>query len=159
MDGYVVNTSPGWVHAMKRSIGPGAKISLQELYDQYGVKHELEEGSAFVEWLETVKLRGSKKFKIVLDNEPQVKKVSKQEADSESRKKEVHSDAVAPPVATKMDVDDVVNLSVRRAREVIPTVMDSQLLKYSLQQANQLAGKDSLCKILRKRIQELSLSL
>ena len=157
MDGYIMNTSANWIHAMKRSVGPGAKISLQELYDQYGVKHELEEGPAFIDWLQTVKLRGSKKWKLVLENSVVDNKGS--DYSEEVRKREVKSDQVAPPVATKMTIEDVVNLSVRRAREVVPTIMDSQLLKYSLREANQLAGKDSLCKVLRKRIQELSLSL
>ena len=158
MDGYIMNVSANWIHAMKRSVGPGAKISLQELYDQYGVKHDLAEGQPFTDWLQAVKLRGSKKWKLVLNNDPNVK-VDKAAEEAEIRKKEVRSDSVTPPVATKMGVEDVVNLSVRRAREVLPTMMDSQLLKYALREANQLAGKDSLCKLLRKRIQELSLSL
>jgi len=61
-------------------------------------------------------------------------------------------------VAKGMTVDEVTGLSVRKSREVIPQIMDVKLLKYSLQQANQMAGKDSLCRIIRKRIQELEIS-
>lgn len=158
MDGYIMNTSSNWIHAMKRSVGPGAKISLQELYDQYGVKHEIDEGT-FIDWLQTVKLRGSKKWKLILESSAEDKQKKGSDYSEEMSKRAKKSDSVTPPVSTKMGVEDVVNLSVRRAREVIPQMMDSQLLKYSLREANQLAGKDSLCKILRKRIQELSLSL
>jgi hypothetical protein len=56
-----------------------------------------------------------------------------------------------------MNVDDVVGLSVRQARELLPKVTDLNLLKYALQEANQLANKDSLCKVIRKRITDLQL--
>ena len=57
MEGYVRNKSSVWRHAMKRSVGPGHKIALDELFEQYGGKHDLEEGQPFIEWLRQVKLR------------------------------------------------------------------------------------------------------
>jgi len=67
-------------------------------------------------------------------------------------------DNVAPMVEKGMDVMDVVNLTVRPARETIPKINDIKLLKYALKEANQLAGKDSLCRIIRRRISELEVS-
>ena len=55
MKGYVLNSAPIWAHVMKRAVGPGAKISLDDLYEQYGKKHGLAEGEEFVEWLKSVK--------------------------------------------------------------------------------------------------------
>jgi len=65
---------------------------------------------------------------------------------------------VAPIVPTDMSIDEIVGLSVRAAREVIPKIHDIQLLKYSENVAKQRTGKDSLRRILMKRIQELSIS-
>ena len=61
-------------------------------------------------------------------------------------------------VQTKMAVVDIVEMSVRQARETLPKITDLNLLKYAFQEANQRAGKDSLCRILRKRIKELQIS-
>jgi len=57
MNGYVINKSGLWAHAMKRSVGPGQKVPLDDLYDQYGKKHGLTKGDEFVKWLRTGKLR------------------------------------------------------------------------------------------------------
>jgi hypothetical protein len=158
MKGYVMNVSPGWKHAMKRAIGPGAKVELDELFEQYGVKYELSEGEEFVNWLRAVKLRNEKRWKIVLEDQ-EVKSNGMVECvpDIEEEIK-AKPDNVAPPVPTKMSVEDVVGLSVRQARETLPRVTDLNLLKYALQEANQLANKDSLCKVIRKRIRDLNIA-
>ncbi len=61
------------------------------------------------------------------------------------------------PAKGEMTVKDVVMLSVRQGREMLPRITDLKLLKYAFQEANQLAGKDSLCNLLRKRIKDLEL--
>lgn len=159
MKGCVKNISTTWMHAMKRSIGPGAEVSLDELYEQYGVKHDIKEGEEFVQWLRNVKLKDSKKWKIMLQQEEEAKDAeTKAEQEVKERPKKVDTGNVAPLVPQKMDVADIVGLSVRRGREVLPKVTDLNLLKYALQEANQLSGKDSLCRIIRKRIRDLQIA-
>jgi hypothetical protein len=152
MKGYVMNASPVWAHAMKRSIGPGAKIPLDELYEQYGVKHNIKEGGDFVAWLRNVKLKDVDKWKVVFEDE-NIKIDSAELPHTVKNKPE----NVAPMVKTTAEVSDIVELSVRNAREKLPKINDLKLLKFALQEANQLAGKDSLCKLIRKRIQELQI--
>jgi hypothetical protein len=158
MKGYVKNISSNWTHAMKRSVGPGAKIPLSELYDQYGEKHDLKQGEEFVEWLKSVKLRDTNRWRVIYDEDNSVKglKECMDDRTPEKDKKKV-VDNVAPIVPNKMDVQDIVSLPVRKAREVVPKVKDLNLLKYALTQAGQLSGKDSLCIILRRRIRDLQL--
>jgi hypothetical protein len=154
MDGYVMNVSSGWAHAMKRAVGPGAKVPINELYEQYGIKHGISEGEDFVKWLRSVKLRDTNRWKIVCDAVGSAVVESKGEVEIEKKK---GHDMVTPMVKTKMEVKDIVELSVRDGRQVLPTITDLNLLKYALQEANQLSGKDSLCIIIRKRIKELQL--
>ena len=146
MKGYVKNVSPIWTHAMKRAIGPGATVPLDELYEQYGKKHNLKRGAEFVEWLKTVKLKDHERWKVVVEGD----------------KKEVTEPVAPAPVLDKtpkqMDIEDIIGLSVRRARETLPKIMDLKLLKYALDEAGPRANKDSLCRLLRKRIQELKIS-
>lgn len=160
MNGYVLNASNIWTHAMKRSVAPGSKIPLDELYEQYGVKHDLPEGDEFVQWLRTVKLTDSSRWKIVYNPSNEIT-----EEDTPPSKEEAKPAGKGQPdnVATfvdntKMSIEDVIGLSVRKGREVIPKITDLKLLQYSLQEANKLAGKDSLCRVIRKRIKELQIA-
>lgn len=178
MNGYIQNITPVYAHAMKRAVGPGVKVSLDELYEQYGRKHNLTEGTEFVEWLRNVKLRDIDRWKIILEEEEiAVTKRSKEVAAEVAEKRKIdaeaevsYEDSPSPgsaegrnkdmqPVSTintkEMTVEDVVELSVRRAREIVPQMTDRNLLKYALQEAGPRAGKDTLCRILRKRVLEL----
>lgn len=56
MNGFVRSRRPAGVYCMKRHINPGQKVSLDELYDQYGISHDIPSGPPFVRWLRTVKL-------------------------------------------------------------------------------------------------------
>ena len=64
-------------------------------------------------------------------------------------------DLVKPLVPKEMNVMDIVELSVRDAKETLPKITDIKLLKYALKEANGRTGKDSLCRMLKKRINEL----
>lgn len=152
MKGYVRNRTHNWIHATKRSIGPGVKISLSKLYNQYGKKYEILEGEPFVEWLRNVKFRDRDKWEITLVDESVSTEVEVTEVE------EPEMTYVAPIVEKKMEISDIVELSVRKARDLMPKITDLNLLKYSLQEANPRAGKDSLCIVLRKRIKELQMA-
>lgn len=162
MDGYVKNMTHLWAHTMKRAVGPGEQIPLSELYEQYGERHDLSEGEEFIQWLKEVKLRDTNKWQIFTKENKPISPDPEKKAEAQGSTA-VHADKsrgenVAPFNPTDMQVDDVVGLSVRKAREVVPTIQDIQLLKYAEKIANQRTGKDSLRRILMKRIQELSVS-
>jgi len=155
MNGYIKNKSPMWRHAMKRSVGPGHTVSLDEIYEQYGEKHSIEKGTPFVEWLKQVKLRDDSIWEIVYE-EKKKKAIATNKLEADKVSKEV-TDGLLPFVKKDLEVDEIVNLSVRKAREELPKINDLDLLKYAYQQANQLANKDTLVRMLRKRVQELEI--
>jgi hypothetical protein len=148
MEGHVLNKSAVWLHAMKRAIAPGGKIPLSELYDQYGKKHELAKGKEFISWLKTVKLRDEDKWQVVSGKDKALTEVE------DITLKEVKID-ITKIKPKDMSIEDVISLSVRKARELLPKVTDVKLLKYSLSEARPKPGKDSLCRMLKKRIMEL----
>jgi hypothetical protein len=170
MEGYVKNMTHLWTHVMKRNVGPGAQIPLQELYEQYGARHGLEEGTEFIQWLKEVKLKDRDRWgiftednkrhdEVLLANDSQVKAVTEKGLTKTDEVSEIsRGDSVAPIVNKEMTVDDVVELSVRKAREVIPQLNDIKLLKYAENSANQRTGKDSLRRLLMRRISELEVS-
>ena len=150
MEGYIKSLSASWKHVFKRAVRPGGKIPLQELYDNYGKKHNIEDGPEFIKWLKEVKLNGQlQDWEFILMDE--VSPIGGFEVP------DLDDAGITPDVFTKRDmtVEDVVNLSVRKAREVIPRISDIRLLKYALQEAKPRANKDSLCRILEKRISML----
>lgn len=153
MNGYVQNKGASWRHAMKRSIGPGHQVPLDELFEQYGKKHDLEAGKPFVEWLRNVKLVDSSVWEIVY-NEGAAKDT---QAEKTIKQKQAN-DMIVPLVKKGLEISDVVQMSVRTARTELKKITDIKLLKYALADANQLAHKDSLVRMLRKRISELELT-
>ena len=160
MNGYIRNKSGVWRHAMKRSIGPNHKISLDELYEEYGKKHDLKAGEQFAEWLRQVKLRDSSVWEVVYkpDDKKTKKASAKEEVAPEEKPVEEVVSMVAPHVKKPLEVSDITGMSVRTARDELKKITDINLLKYSYQEARQLADKDTLCRMLNKRIKELEIT-
>lgn len=149
MDGYIKNVSSGWAHAFKRAVRPGAEIPLDELYTQYGEKYDLEKGAEFINWLRTIKLKDTSRWKVIEEAVPQ----TDFEEVVEEKKQSLETPKFVSP--RHMSVGDIVELTVRPAREVLPNINDVKLLKYALQEASPRSGKESLCRMLNKRITEL----
>ena len=164
MNGYIKNISPIWTHALKRSIRPGGKVSLDELYEQYGKKHNIREGQEFVDWLREVKLKDKNRWEILLQDDKTVKSEESEEVKKSVKKAVTNIDSNLPEQTSSkvpnkgMSVESVVELSVRKAMEAMPKITDLKLLQYSLKEAETRAGKDSLCRVIRKRIKQLQLA-
>jgi hypothetical protein len=165
INGYVKSKQPVWAHVLKRNVEPGGEIPLDALYAEYGKKHKLEEGKEFVEWLKGVKLKDSSKWQIVFipDEEKKQEVVDEVIVSQDTTFTKISPDIVVNDdnitMAIKdMGVPDVVELSVRKAREVVPKIRDLNLLKYSLSEASQRANKDGLCNLIRKQIRDLEIS-
>jgi len=168
MDGFVRNISNTWRHALKRSVAPGQKINLDVLYEEYGMKHGIKKGKDFVEWMRAVKLKDAGTWEIFFTNKKS--KAAKTEASAQpteapievkSEPEEVvdakkQADNVAPFVTDdNKEIMDIVKLSVRKAREVLPTIASSALLTQAHAIARTQSGKDTLTNLIKKRLDEL----
>ena len=160
MKGYIRNKTSGWRHAMKRSIGPGHKIALDELYEQYGEKHSLEPGEPFIDWLKNVKLRDRNTWDIVIEKEviPEEVEETKAESDAKNKNAEKSASYQTPFVRKEIEIDDIINMTVRNARVELKKITNLRTLRIAYEQARQLSHKDTLCQYLRRRIQELELT-
>ena len=150
MDGYIKSKKTSWIHIFKMSVRPGGVVPLSDLYNLYGKKHNIEEKD-FVKWLKEVKLRGSVDDWLVV--EETLSDVPK-EVNNITESKD---DSLNVPI-NKMSIHDIMGLSVRKAREIIPGVMDVKLLKFALRELKPLPNKESLCRIIDKRIMELNIN-
>ena len=160
MKGYVINKASSWSHVMKRSVEPGEKIPLDELYLQYGKKYNLKEGIDFVNWIKNIKLRNDSRWGIIFDEEVvnAEKVVISQPVATKPLPANFDIPTARPILQIKdLKVNDVVGWPVRKAREMLKDVKDVKLLTYALKDARQRPQKEVLCRMLKKRIQELSL--
>jgi hypothetical protein len=173
MKGYIKNVASGWTHAFKRAVGPGQEITLDELYKQYGDKHNLKEGQEFVDWLKNVKIKNSDRWKIVCEDFNAVKESSTEvEVLSESPKNEEvtvaksekkvrvtrKNEGVTPIVQKELTSHHIASMTPRQAKPVLPKINDLNMLKYALSEANPKAGSDELCRLIRKRVDELQMT-
>ena len=149
MDGYIKSKKTSWIHIFKMSVRPGGTIPLADLYNVYGKRHNIAEED-FVKWLKEVKLRGSVDDWLIVEEtlSETPKEVSAIVEDKET---------LSVPI-NKMTIHDIMGLSVRKAREIIPGVMDVKLLKFALRELKPLPNKESLCRIIDKRIMELNIN-
>lgn len=157
MEGYIKSLSSTWRHIFKRAVSPGGTIPLEELYDTYGKKYNLKPNEEFVAWLKEVKLQSdadSWEISLVSESVP----AEKEKPKKDDGLKPVSKSEKATTVVNKLSVEEIVGLPVRKAREVIPNITNLKLLKYALQEAKPRSNKDSLCRILEKRVKDLEIA-
>ena len=155
MKGYLMSKAKTWKHIFKMNIRPGGKVSLDELYEVYGKKYDIAEDN-FIEWLKAVKLKGKLEEWLIVPESEDLSDVSQETTIIKEGSFETNTRGEI--VASKMSVKDIMDLPVRKAREVIPTIMDAKLLKFALRELKPLPNKESLCRILDRRIAELSMN-
>lgn len=164
MEGYVKNLTKRPLYALKRHVMPGMTVPLAALYKEYGDKHGIEAGQPFVNWLRQVKLPDDKIWEIHLGHAEELQKVTitaqlTEVVDGAEKKEglsnEEKAQSARPIIKNEWEVDDIVNLTVRQAREEIPKIRDKKVLSYALNVARQKPNKETVCKILEKRIDEL----
>ena len=81
MDGYIVNKSGMWRHVFKRAVGPNQSVSLDDLYKEYGIKNNINEGKEFIDWLKEIKLKNDNRW-LFNYNETEYTKDNKKVTDS-----------------------------------------------------------------------------
>ena len=166
MKGYVRNISGTPKYALKHHFLAGTRLPLDDLYAQYGEKHSLKEGQEFVNWLREVKLPDTTIWEIHFDDgsnkeeKPEDNKVVLtgkiiETSDEKIEFPKAKESMRAAQIKKELTYEEVADFSVRKAREEIPKIKDIKLLKYALNVANQRPNKDTLCRILRKRIEEM----
>ena len=175
MKGYVRNLSVKPVYALKRHIRPGKSVPLKTLYKEYGEKHGIEKGQPFVDWLRKIKLPNTDIWEIhyekdvpeeenkitvtakitqVVDGAEKNEKPTRPEGLSNEEK--AHSGG--PFIKREWEVEELVALTVKQARQEIPKIKDRKVLSYALNVARQQPNKETICRILEKRIDEVKSS-
>lgn len=141
MNGYVRNISRVWKHAMKRSVAPNQKIDLDVLHEEYGQRHDIPEGREFVEWLRNVKLKDTGSWEIVYKEDWEAKENGQEEVNDKTVEKD--------------EAEELVEMSVRQAKERLKNVISPIVLRRALEIARVRPQKETMTIMLRKRLKEI----
>jgi hypothetical protein len=125
------------------------RAQLDEMKKSSPLEHEF-----FIDWLKNVKLKGNFDDWLIVEEED-LSDVTSVEVEATPNSYEINNKGDI--VLSKLSVKEVMDLPVRKAREVIPAIQDVKLLKFALRECSPLPGKESLCRILNKRILELGM--
>ena len=180
MDGYVENISKQFKYAFKRHIPPNGKIMLDDLYKVYGVKHGLEGGLEFAEWVRGIKLPDPSDWNVVFEGvnilhenkesgrvtlEGQIIQVSDEpinlpKPSKQPRRPNAATRSSSPIARVKepMTDEDILNMKIDRdLKKKIENIKDPKIIKYALNRARYMPGKALLIKVLKDRLNELNL--
>jgi hypothetical protein len=172
MKGYIKNITGRPLYALKRHILPGKNIDIATLYIEYGEKHGIEKGQPFVDWLRNVKLPSEQMWEIQYDgmDEPKLDEENKVTVVAQITQVEDGADTSVklsnlekvesgtPFIKKEWEIAEIVDLTVKKAREEIPKIRNKRLLSHALNVATQTPNKETICRILEKRIDELKIS-
>jgi hypothetical protein len=182
MNGYVQNLTPVYKYAFKMHIAPNQKVPLDDLHASYGVKHGIEEGLEFAEWIRNVKVRDQKTWAVVFEGvnlmvgaTPQAtpkKETGKVEIEGEvlsvgdnpvelpkpkkpRRRPETFTQAAIPRKEPITDTD-ILNLPIGpNLKKELEKVKDVKVLRYALNRAKHMPDKAIMMKMLKDRINDL----
>jgi len=170
MKGYIKNITSRPLYALKRHILPSKTIDLNILYKEYGEKHGIEKGQPFIDWLRNVKLPNEQIWEIKYEEdqtssplENKVTVVAKitqvEDGDDVPGLSNIEKvESAKPFIKREWEIEEIVELTVKKAREEIPKIRNKKLLLHTLNVAKQRPNKETICRILEKRIDELKIS-
>jgi hypothetical protein len=143
--GCVVNNSGRYKHIFKRTVRPGEKVQLKDLYKTYKNKCDCEFNYEFIAWLKENKIPEEGgwdlEFETAFDNKVRV------------TGRVVCVDDIPVKVQKGLTADDIANLKVKDAPKVVLQTIDSiPKLRRALTKAKRKKGKNFLIKYLKERI-------
>lgn len=153
--GKVVNNTGRAKHAFKINVSPGMIVSLEYLYDLYKGRYEGSFDVAFLDWLQKNKLPEG--FDLIVDDVKQEEetKVGQVVEDISS---EDDFDVKKVPIS-KITARQIAGLKTKdNPKSVIGQVMSIHKLRRALTMTKDRAGKETLTRLIRERINDLHCS-
>jgi hypothetical protein len=164
VEGFVVNNSGRFRHIFKMNISPGSKISFSALWEIYKGKCGCDFDHRFLEWLKENKIPDGSGFDFVVES---INKVVDDSQIGESNEtldedtSDVAEDAEGDYIPGKTSVSkitarQIAGLKTRdNPRSVINQVLSIHKLRRALTLTKDRAGKETLTRLIRNRIDHL----
>ena len=156
--GIVLNNTSKSKHIFKRSVGPGQKVDLNEVYTLLSSK--VPEGDSFISWLKEYvpdgwEVHGEESKK----EEPAIvvgQGISYQDKPSSEDNSAPSLQYLTPKKILNMSASDISNLRVKDdPRKIIKQIDSIHKLRRALTLCNKSDRKETLSKIIKARIDKL----
>ena len=156
--GYVVNNLGRGKHIFKRSVSPGMKVPLEQLYEMYSNVYGGDFDTDFLEWLEKNKVPSGSGFDIVVEKIKEsvnAKELPNQVEEPSVLQPEVKETKL--PIPSRMTSRQIADLKIKdRPKFVLQQIMSVHKLRRALTLCKGRPGKETLIKYIRERMTELS---
>jgi hypothetical protein len=152
ISGKVVNNTGRFKHIFKRNMSPGMFIKLEDVYEVYKDKYGGPFDLKFLEWLQANKIQEG--FNIVVDSIDATVSV-------EDKKEVVEQDdepafEVGKSSISKITARQIAGLKTKdNPKSIISQVLSVHKLRRALTMTKDRAGKETLTRYIRDRINEL----
>ena len=158
INGYVINRSPRSKYIFKRSVTPGAKIPIKDLYDSYKKKYRGKLDLDFVEWLKENKIPKTGEWEVLVRSVEKENDPTEEILDLEISKKEKSLETSFLNLAApdKLTATEIAGLKHKdNPRKVIQQVTSVHKLRRALSLCRNTSGKAILMKYIKRRIDQL----
>lgn len=157
MKGYIKNISSLPKYLFKNHLLPGDALDLKEVFSLYLLEGRQKDLTSFKEWL-TPFVSDTNVWEVVFDDESSERKAAAQSEGTTTKKREaseVFKDVVSSPRKKTYTVEDIVGFTVAEAKERLPKIRDRKLLRAAVSVASKRPKKETLCRLLYKRLDEI----
>jgi len=168
--GYVINNLGRGKHIFKRSVPPGMKVPLDQLYELYSKNYEGKFDTEFIDWLEKTKIPKGSGFDIVLeailpDDIKDTETGSTNIPETISFLIPVESAQTDPepepeirlPPPRKMTSRQIADLKIKdNPKIVLQHISSVHKLRRALTLCKDKPGKETLSRLIRERMTEIS---
>jgi hypothetical protein len=174
--GYVLNNTGRSKHIYKRTVYPGQRLDLEYVYKVIG--GQVPDGTSFVEWLEkelpsgwevnVLKVEkadnldetGGRPYKETLTAQPEVHSCSEKKENSQEHLKEVKRTYATPRAIDKMTAREIYNLKLKdNPKRILSHITSVHKLRRALSMCKDDNRKNTLSRLIQRRIRELNLTL
>lgn len=150
--GHVINNTGRAKHAFKRNVQPGMKIPLKSLYKHYKYKYQGEFDAAFLDWLDKNKISKMDGFEIVVKDIDEPEKDQPVNTPEKSKPKEKKL-----PIPGNLTAREIADLKMKdKPKKILQGVMSIHKLRRALTACKNRPGKETLSKLIKERITELT---
>lgn len=156
--GYVINNLGRGKHVFKRSVPPGSKVPLEQLFSLYSRQYSGNFDTGFLDWLDENKI--PKGFDIVIESintdDLQVEVQDDVHEDLEEAVS-VQVESISGTLPNRLTARQISDLKMKdNPKKVIQEILSIHKLRRAQTLCKGRAGKETLLKMIKDRITELS---
>ncbi len=152
--GYVRNKTAIPLYVLKRFVNPGSKIDMKIICDRYYDESGAQDMKQFVDWLKTTIFSDSTTWEIYVGTDED--NFTEYSSKATPNRAHVITNNYSSKVE-ELDPKQMLRMSSKKLEKALENYKDVKILKQVLAKAMTMSRKQKVCRVLRNRIEELSI--